>query len=274
MDRKNSYGRKPLEELIREYAHAVDNGDWQDSRLSKKMIVNEVYARIKNTFDMLDAVPEDADQIYEMLIAPMGMERGREDGQLKEEIQEEPDPLRGIQEILLAARELDSPLSLDCTLSDHRITVSRMTQEHEEISCGEQRAVTRFQAFQAFTDAEHFAYSIWSIVHTMKTREEFIELLNSEFTEEELQLIVTAARERRFPVSLERLQSRVKECGIPVKVFVDDGKSGVSVRIPISVGDESPFLAYESLDQKRIFDNAVKRSLAEYRKKRRQMENQ
>lgn len=107
MDRKNSYGRKPLEELIREYTHAVDNGDWPDGSLSKKMIVNEVYARIKNTFDMLDEVPEDADQIYEMLIAPMGMERGREDGQLKEEIQEESDPLRGIREILLALREQD-----------------------------------------------------------------------------------------------------------------------------------------------------------------------
>lgn len=66
--------------------------------------------------------------------------------------------------------------------------------------------MTRFQVFQAFTDAEGFAYSIWPIVHTMKTREEFIELLNSELTEEELQLIVTAAREGRYPVSLERLQ--------------------------------------------------------------------
>lgn len=206
MDRKNSYGRKSLEELLREYVHAVDNGDWPDSRLSRKVIVNEVYARIKNTFDMLDEVPEDADNIYEMLIAPMGMERGREDRQVKEEGQEEPDMLRGIQEILHAARELDSPLSLDCTMGDRRITVSRMTQEHEEISRGEQRAVTRFQVFQAFNDAEGFVYSIWPIVHTMKTREEFIELLNSEFTEEELQLIVTAAREGRYPVSLERLQ--------------------------------------------------------------------
>lgn len=78
------------------------------------------------------------------------------------------------------------------------------------------KAVTRFQVFQAFTDAEGFAYSIWPIVHTMKTREEFIELLNSEFTEKELQLIVTAAREERYPVSLERLQylSRMGEEGI------------------------------------------------------------
>ncbi len=70
----------------------------------------------------------------------------------------------------------------------------------------EKKTLTRFQVFQAFTDAKGFAYSIWPIVHTLKTREEFIELLNSEFTEEELQLIITAAREGRYPVSLERLQ--------------------------------------------------------------------
>lgn len=75
----------------------------------------------------------------------------------------------------------------------------------------EKKGVTRFQAFQAFTDAEHFAYSIWSIVHRLKTREEFKELLNSEFTEEELQLLVTAAREGRYPVSLERLQFGIEK---------------------------------------------------------------
>ena len=88
MERKNVYSRKTLEELIRGYANAVENDDWQESRISKQMIVNEVYARIKNTFDMLDEVPEDADQIYEMLIAPMGMERDGDEGQQKEEIRE------------------------------------------------------------------------------------------------------------------------------------------------------------------------------------------
>lgn len=258
MERESGYSRRPLEDLIREYAHAVDNGDWPDSRLSKKMIVNEVYARIKNTFDMLDEIPEDADQIYEMLIVPMGRERDRDDGQPKEEIQEGPDPLRGIQEILLAARESNNPLSLDCTMGDHRITLTRMKQGYEEISHGEQRAVTRFQVFQAFNDAEGFVYSIWPIVHTMKTREEFIEMLNTEFTKEELQRIVTAAREGRYPVSLERLQSRIKECGIPAKVFADDGKSGVSIRIPLPERDKITTPGEEALNMIRELEDMVR----------------
>lgn len=149
MDRKNSYGRKPLEELIREYAHAVDNGDLPDSRLSKKIIVNEVYARIKNTFDMLDEVPEDADQIYEMLVVPMGMERDRDDRQPKEEIQEGPDPLRGIQEILLAARESDNPLSLDCTMGECRITLRRILKEAE--GSGGEKATAQLEGIQSLS---------------------------------------------------------------------------------------------------------------------------
>lgn len=66
--------------------------------------------------------------------------------------------------------------------------------------------MTRFDVFRAMTEAEQFAYSIWPIVHTLKTREEFIDLLNTELKEDELQLIVTAAHEGRYPVSFERLQ--------------------------------------------------------------------
>lgn len=66
--------------------------------------------------------------------------------------------------------------------------------------------MTRFQVLQAMTSVEYFVYSIWPIVHTMKTREEYIELLKSELTEEELQLIVAAAQAGHYPVSLERLQ--------------------------------------------------------------------
>jgi len=67
------------------------------------------------------------------------------------------------------------------------------------------------------TEAEQFAYSIWPIVHTLKTREEFIALLNSELKEEELQLIVTAAHEGRYPVSLERLQ-----CSLKVTEYINE----------------------------------------------------
>lgn len=161
MDRKNSYGRKPLEELIREYAHAVDNGDLPDSRLSKKIIVNEVYARIKNTFDMLDEVPEDADQIYEMLVVPMGMERDRDDRQPKEEIQEGPDPLRGIQEILLAARESDNPLSLDCMMGECRITLNRIPKEVEDSGREKVTALLeRIQSLRQLSEAELYRLAV------------------------------------------------------------------------------------------------------------------
>lgn len=66
--------------------------------------------------------------------------------------------------------------------------------------------MTRFQVFQALTDVECFVYSIWPIVHTMETREDFIKLLRSELTEEELQRIIAAAQAGHYPVSLERLQ--------------------------------------------------------------------
>lgn len=155
MGRKNIYSRKTLEELIRGYANAVENDDWQESRISKQMIVNEVYARIKNTFDMLDEVPEDADQIYEMLIAPMGMERDGDEGQQKEEIREAPDPLRGIQEILLAARESNNPLSLDCTMGECRITLNRILKEAEG-SGGEKTTalLERIQSLRQLSEAE------------------------------------------------------------------------------------------------------------------------
>lgn len=71
---------------------------------------------------------------------------------------------------------------------------------------GKQNSISRLQVFQAFTNAEDFVYSLWPIVHTMKTREELIKVLNTELTEEELQRIVTAAHEGHYPISLERLQ--------------------------------------------------------------------
>lgn len=94
MESKNNYSSMSLEELIRGYAHAVEHSEWEDRKITRKMIVTEVYARIKNTFDMLDTVQEEAGHIYEMLIAPVGMERGNED----KEVQEKPDSLRGMKE--------------------------------------------------------------------------------------------------------------------------------------------------------------------------------
>lgn len=62
------YMVKSLKELIEGYAHEVGRDNRQDKESTQKAIVNEVYARIKDTFDMLDADPEAIDQIYKQLI--------------------------------------------------------------------------------------------------------------------------------------------------------------------------------------------------------------
>ena len=54
MGRKNIYSRKTLEELIRGYANAVENDDWQESRISKQMIVI-VQSNDSGLFDSLAA---------------------------------------------------------------------------------------------------------------------------------------------------------------------------------------------------------------------------
>lgn len=62
------YRTKSLRELIDQYAYEADRVDQKDKEITQKAIVLEVYARIKDTFDMLDADPEAADQIYRQLI--------------------------------------------------------------------------------------------------------------------------------------------------------------------------------------------------------------
>jgi len=68
MRRNINYRTKSLEELINAYAHEVGRINRQDREITQKLIVNEVYSRIKDTFDMLDADPDAADQIYKQLI--------------------------------------------------------------------------------------------------------------------------------------------------------------------------------------------------------------
>lgn len=54
--------------MIDGYAFEISRNNQQDKETNQKAIVTEVYARIKDTFDMLDADPEAAGQIYKQLI--------------------------------------------------------------------------------------------------------------------------------------------------------------------------------------------------------------
>lgn len=68
MKRNIHYREKTLKELIDEYAFEVRRINRKDKETTQRLIVDEVYARIKDTFDMLDVDPEAADQIYKQMI--------------------------------------------------------------------------------------------------------------------------------------------------------------------------------------------------------------
>lgn len=68
MKRNINYRTKSLKELINCYAYEVGRDNQKDKETTQRLIVNEVYARIKDTFDMLDSDPDAADQIYKQLI--------------------------------------------------------------------------------------------------------------------------------------------------------------------------------------------------------------
>lgn len=63
-----NYRTKSLKNLICDYAFEVGRTNQQDRDATQKAIVSEVYARIKNTFDMIDSDPESVEQIYKQLI--------------------------------------------------------------------------------------------------------------------------------------------------------------------------------------------------------------
>ena len=54
------YRRKTLEELFSEYA----------KKENQSLVVNEVYARIKDTFEMLDRFPSEVAQHYRLFVDP------------------------------------------------------------------------------------------------------------------------------------------------------------------------------------------------------------
>lgn len=67
-ERPINYRMISLKELINAYAFEAVRDSREDQEATKKAIVNEVYARIKDTFDMLDDDPSAVDQIYKQLI--------------------------------------------------------------------------------------------------------------------------------------------------------------------------------------------------------------
>lgn len=67
-ERNLTYRNKSLKELINGYAYEAGRDNPQEKEATQKAIVLEVYARIKDTFDMVDKDPNAAEQIYRQLI--------------------------------------------------------------------------------------------------------------------------------------------------------------------------------------------------------------
>lgn len=72
MTRDAHYRVKSLRELIDGYAFEIGRKNQQDREFTQRAIVLEVYARIKDMFDMLDANPESSEQICRQLIGHSG----------------------------------------------------------------------------------------------------------------------------------------------------------------------------------------------------------
>lgn len=67
MNRPMKYRTKSLKELLEAYSFENDRIDKKDAETTKAYIVNEVYARIKNTFDWLEE-GADVEGVYRQLI--------------------------------------------------------------------------------------------------------------------------------------------------------------------------------------------------------------
>lgn len=67
MNRPINYRTKSLRELLDAYSFENDRISTEDATTTKAYIVNEVYARIKNTFDWLDEGAS-AERVYKQLI--------------------------------------------------------------------------------------------------------------------------------------------------------------------------------------------------------------
>lgn len=67
MNRPTNYRTKSLKKLLETYSFENDRINKKDAEITKKAIVNEVYARIKDTFDRLDD-GVDVETVYKQLI--------------------------------------------------------------------------------------------------------------------------------------------------------------------------------------------------------------
>ena len=71
MKKNLSYMQKTIEELIEMYADENNRVNKEDAIQTKKLIVNEIYSRVKRTFDVLD-FNEDVNvkSLYQEFIQP------------------------------------------------------------------------------------------------------------------------------------------------------------------------------------------------------------
>lgn len=67
MNRPINYRTKNLKELLETYSFESGRTNKEDAETTKAYIVNEIYARIKVTFDLLDD-DADVESVYKQLI--------------------------------------------------------------------------------------------------------------------------------------------------------------------------------------------------------------
>ena len=67
MSRPINYRTKSLKELLEAYRFENDRINKEDAEVTKAYIVNEVYARVKDTFDWLEN-GADVESVYKQLI--------------------------------------------------------------------------------------------------------------------------------------------------------------------------------------------------------------
>lgn len=67
MSRPINYRTKSLIELLEAYAFENNRINKEDAEITKAYIVNEMYARVKDTFDLLEK-RKDVKSVYEQLV--------------------------------------------------------------------------------------------------------------------------------------------------------------------------------------------------------------
>lgn len=68
MKRNIAYRTKSLKELLEIYSFENGRVNKEDAEVTKRLVVNEVYARIKSTFDGLEERDADVDTLYKQLV--------------------------------------------------------------------------------------------------------------------------------------------------------------------------------------------------------------